>query len=317
MWVESVPNFSEGRREQVLQHIARAADISGVKVLGMEGDPDHNRAVMTIAGEGQAVVEALFRSAQIAAAEIDLRGHQGTHPRMGSIDVIPIIPLGGTPMAEAVSLAQRLGQRLGEEMGIPVYLYEQSATKPSHRNLADVRRGGFEGLTARLAQDPPDFGPPVPHPSAGAVAVGARAPLIAFNIFLNTQDLTVAQEIARAVRGSNGGLAGVKALAMNTVAQGHVQVSLNLVDYPKSSLPRAVELVRQEATRSGVAIVRTELVGMMPLQALLETAQYYLQQPALSMEQILEWELVSAVSEANPAEDPQFEGRVPGHPKQK
>ncbi len=295
MWVESVPNFSEGRREKVLQEIAQAASIPGVKVLGMEGDYDHNRAVMTLVGEGHHVITALFRAAAVAVREIDLRAHRGVHPRIGAVDVIPIIPLGATTMAQAVQLSRDLGEQLGRELGLPVYLYEHSASQAGHHNLADVRRGEFEGLAARIGQDPPDFGPHCPHRSAGAVALGARGPLIAFNILLSTDDMAVAKNVAKAVRGSSGGMRGVKALPMDTASRGRVQVSLNFVDYPQSSLPRTVEMVRREAARYGVAVVSTELIGLMPIGALLETAQYYLQQPGLSLHQMLEWELLSAL----------------------
>lgn len=274
-----------------MRAIASAAQIPGVKVLGMEGDRDHNRSVLTLAGESGALVEAVFQAAATAAAQIDLRRHAGTHPRMGAVDVVPFIPLEGATMDDAVGAARQLGHRVGEELGIPVYLYERAASNPFHRNLADVRRGQFEGLAERLAADLPDYGPAVPHASAGAVAIGARLPLIAFNVFLNTADIRVAQAVARNVRHSGGGLSGVKALAMDTVSQGQVQVSLNLVDYPRTALPRAVEMVRQEALQYGVSVARTELVGMMPIQALLDTARYYLQQPHLSMAQVLEWSL--------------------------
>ncbi|POB11916.1 glutamate formimidoyltransferase [Sulfobacillus sp. hq2] len=304
MWIECVPNFSEGRRLDVMQAIAEAAASAGARVLGMEGDYDHNRSVLTLAGETATVEEAVLRAAFVAVSQIDLRRHVGTHPRMGAIDVIPFIPLEGTNMADAVQAAQRVGERLGRELGLPVYLYEHAATIPQRRNLADVRRGEFEGLAARMSSDVPDYGPSSPHPSAGAVAVGARRPLIAFNVFLNTTDIQVAQAVAKAVRNSSGGLAGVKALAMDTVSQGQVQVSLNLVDYPKTSLPRAVEMVRQEAQQYGVSVARTELVGLMPVQALLDTARYYLQQPDLTLERILEWQLMEQIDDAGRVDKP-------------
>ncbi len=291
MILECVPNFSEGRRKDIVQAIVDSSGISGVRILGMALDVDHNRSVMTAVGEAEDLAEAMFQAAAMAVKHIDLRAHQGVHPRMGAVDVIPFVPLRGATMADAVSVAKRLGHRLAEELHLPVYLYEMAATKSQHKNLADVRRGQFEGLSNKMASDPPDYGLPYPHPSAGAVAVGARNPLIAFNVLLNTNDMEVAQKIAQSVRASTGGLAGVKALPMNTVSQARVQVSMNLVDYPKTPLPRALEMVRQEALRFGVNIFRTELVGFMPAQALVDVARYYLQQCDFEMTHVLEWSL--------------------------
>ena len=254
-------------------------------------DADHNRSVMTAVGEAEDLSEAMFRAARTAVEYIDLRVHQGTHPRMGAVDVMPFVPLVGATMENAVQVAEKLGRRMGKELQLPVYLYEMAATKSYHKNLADVRRGQFEGLSSKMANDPPDFGPAYPHPTAGAVAVGARNPLIAFNILLNTDSMDVAGKVAESVRGSTGGLIGVKALPMNTVSQGKVQVSMNLVDYPKTPLPRALEMVREEAGRWGVSIFRTELVGFMPAQALVDTARYYLQQFDFELTDVLEWAL--------------------------
>ncbi len=291
MILECVPNFSEGRRPDVVEAIARSAEIPGVRVLGIAMDADHNRSVMTAVGEAEDLSEAMFRAARTAVEYIDLRVHQGTHPRMGAVDVMPFVPLVGATMENAVQVAEKLGRRMGKELQLPVYLYEMAATKSYHKNLADVRRGQFEGLSSKMANDPPDFGPAYPHPTAGAVAVGARNPLIAFNILLNTDSMDVAGKVAESVRGSTGGLIGVKALPMNTVSQGKVQVSMNLVDYPKTPLPRALEMVREEAGRWGVSIFRTELVGFMPAQALVDTARYYLQQFDFELTDVLEWAL--------------------------
>jgi glutamate formiminotransferase len=295
MWVECVPNFSEGRRREVLQGLLAAAAVPGVRVLGLSADPDHNRAVLTLAGEGEAVLEAVFRASRLAVAEIDLRQHRGTHPRIGAVDVVPFVPLGGTPMSACVELARQLGRRLGEELQLPVYLYERAATRPDRQNLADVRRPQFEGLAAWF-EDPahrPDFGPPRPHPTAGAAAVGARPPLVAFNVFLDTQEVDVAKRVARAVRGSNGGLRGVKALAMDTETRGRVQVSMNLVDPGRTGLATALDMVRREAARYGVAVTGTELVGFVPLDALVQAAQYTLQLHGLSRNHVLEWALLA------------------------
>ncbi len=302
MWVECIPNFSEGSDRKTLENILAAAEETGVRILGFEGDVDHNRAVMTLAGDGETVLQAVLAAARVAVREIDLTRQSGTHPRLGALDVVPFVPLGSTPMAYAVDLATRLGRQLGDELGVPVYLYEQAATRPEHKNLADVRRGQFEGLLARMPVDPPDFGPHTPHPTAGAMAVGARFPLIAFNVFLTTADLEIAQAVARAVRASSGGLVGVKALAMDTVHRGRAQVSLNLVDYPTTSLPAAIEMVRREAGRYGVGIAQTELIGLMPAQAMIDSLRYYLQLPDLEAQQVVE--LALAGSEFTPQHQP-------------
>ncbi len=294
-WIESVPNFSEGKDPQVLTALVKAAEPCGVTVLGMDADGDHNRSVLTLAGTADAVIAALLATARVAVEHIDLRCHRGVHPRIGAVDVIPLIPMGDTPMATVIDVSREVGRRLGEDLGLPVYLYDRSATKARHRQLADVRRGGFSRLTGRLSDDPPDYGPPRPHPTAGAVAVGARLPLIAFNCYLATADVGIARRIAATVRGSGGGLAGVKALGLDTVAQaGAVQVSMNLVDYPQTPLPVVVEMVRREAARWGTTVVRTELVGKMPLTALFDTASYYLQLPALQEMDVVELNLLSA-----------------------
>ncbi len=295
MWVECIPNFSEGTDKKILEHLfITASERPGVRVLGLEGDVDHNRAVMTLAGDGEAVLQAVLAAATVAVREIDLTRQTGTHPRLGSLDVVPFVPLGSTPMAYAVDLAERFGKAVGEDLGVPVYLYEHAASRPERKNLADVRRGQFEGLAARMRVDPPDFGPGAPHPTAGAMAVGARFPLIAFNVFLTTDDLAIARAVARAVRGSSGGLVGVKALAMDTVHRGRVQVSLNLVDYPTTPLPTAIEMVRREAGRFGVAIAETELVGLLPAQALMDSLRYYLQLSHLEANQVVELALAGS-----------------------
>lgn len=296
MWVECVPNFSDGVDSLVLSRLREACRLPQVKVLGLEGDADHNRSVLTMVGPGEAVQEAAFRLTQVAVDMIDLRKQKGVHPRMGAVDVIPFIPLFNTPMTYAIDCARRLGERIGQELSVPVYLYEQAATTPGRKNLADVRRGEFEGLPGRMANDPPDFGPSRPHPTAGAVAVGARRPLIAFNVYLNTQDLSIADRVAKAVRGSSGGLVGVKAMAMDTIQKGRVQVSMNLVDYPKTRLPQALELIRQEAHRYGVSVSDTELVGFMPIQAVVDTVRQYLQLNDFSPDDILEMALARSDS---------------------
>ena len=293
MWIESIPNFSEGKNSETLHALAEAARLSRVSVLGMEGDPDHNRSVLTLAGPPDRMLDALLAASRVALERIDLSRQRGVHPRMGAVDVIPLVPLGETSMEEAVALSRELGACLGQELGLPVYLYEQSASRAEHHNLAHVRGGGFNRLAQRMAEDPPDFGPPYPHPTAGAVAVGARWPLIAFNCYLSGGGLAVAKAIARGVRASGGGLAGVKALGLELKSQGAVQVSMNIVDYPKTPLPMAVERVRQAAADHGLHVTRTELVGLMPLRALFDVAEYYLGLAGIEIKDIVELSLAS------------------------
>jgi glutamate formiminotransferase len=319
VWVECVPNFSEGRRPEVLDALVQAARRPGVRILGLSRDPDHHRAVMTLAGEGEEVADAVFHAARAAVEQIDLNHHRGTHPRIGAVDVIPFVPLGDTPMSYCVELARRLGSRLGQELGLPVYLYEAAATRPERRNLADVRRGEFEGLAQRMAapEGRPDFGPGTPHPTAGAVAVGARPALIAFNAYLNTTDLAVADRVARAVRGSSGGLAGLKALPMATVSQGAVQVSMNLTEWRRTSLASALEAVRREAARYGASVTGTEIVGFVPLGALLDAARYYLQAHSLDASQVLELQLVEdRVARVTPFSGPKIDEAGDPRPRQ-
>jgi glutamate formiminotransferase len=257
-------------------------------MLGLDSDEDHNRAVLTLVGPGEALIEAVFRTMRAAVERIDLRRHDGTHPRIGAVDVVPFVPWHNADMMQAVTLAHTLGERVALELQLPVYFYGEAALTDAHRRLPQVRRGQFEGLDQRMAIDPPDRGPQHPHPSAGAVAIGARRVLIAFNVYLNTTDVAVARAIARAVRGSSGGLVGVQALAMDMRRQGRVQVSMNLTDYPVTSLPRALEFVRREASQFGVTVVETEVVGMMPLAAVEDVMRYYLQMPQFGPQKVLE-----------------------------
>lgn len=285
---ECIPNFSEGRDPEVLSRIRQAAQGEGVQTLDFESDYDHNRAVLTLVGDAEPLLSAVQRTMQVAVDAIDLTQHQGTHPRIGAVDVVPFVPLGDTPMVEAVSLAHRLGSWAGVTLGLPVFFYEEAALCPDRRNLAEVRRGQFEELAVRLATHPPDAGPPAPHPQAGAVAIGARRPLIAFNVYLNTDDLAIARAVARAVRASSGGLAGVKALAMDTRSRGRVQVSMNLVDYPTTPLPVVVERVRTEARARGADVASTELVGLMPSQAVEDVLHYYIGLQDFRWQRVLE-----------------------------
>ncbi len=315
MWVEAVPNFSDGRDLEFRQRISEGAQAAGVSVLGVEGDWDHDRSVLTLAGPGEQMIHALMTTAELAVAEIDLTRRRGVHPRIGAVDVIPLIPLGETPMDYVIALTHELGQRLADELALPVFLYEQSAPDGQRpKNLADVRRGGFEGLARKMADHPPDYGPSLPHPSAGAVAVGARYGLVAFNCYLSTQDVAVARSIASKVRSANGGLPGVKALGLPLADQGAVQVSMNLVDYPTTTLAAAVDAVTREALGFGVQVVRCELIGLMPVQALLDVAVHFLHLPRLGIEQVVELNLnrngIHAMEVAHPpASPPEGSGR--------
>jgi len=304
--VECVPNFSEGRRREVVERIcARMAAVPGVRLLDMEMDPNHNRAVVTLVGPPEAVAEAAFRGAQEAAALIDMRQHRGAHPRIGATDVIPFVPVRGVRMVDCVALARAVAARIGDELGIPVYLYEEAATRPERRNLADVRRGEYEGLAQEIATNPeraPDFGPSVLGP-AGATAVGARPFLIAYNVYLGTADLKVAQEIARAVRHQSGGLRYVKAMGIAVDRPGQVQVSMNLTDYRRTPIHRVLALIRHEAARYGVPVLESEIVGLVPAEALVDVAAHDLQLLHFSPQQVLENRLQATDEEAGLAAD--------------
>ncbi len=290
--VECVPNFSEGRRREVIEAIVQAIAEGGkVWILDVESDEDHNRSVVTFVGEPEAVEEAAFRGIKKAAELIDMDQHRGQHPRIGAADVVPFVPLKGVTMEDCVAMARRLGERVGRELGIPVYLYGEAATRPERQDLAYIRRGEYEGLKEAIATDPdraPDFGPAALG-KAGATAIGARPPLIAFNVYLNTDDVKVAREIAKAIRHSSGGLRYVKALGL--LVRGKAQVSMNLTDYRQTPIPRVLELLRREAARYGAAVVSSEVVGLIPEDALIDAAIYYLQLEGFSKEQILEKKL--------------------------
>lgn len=294
--IESVPNFSEGRRPDVVNRIVDAARVvSGARVLDVHSDEDHNRTVLTVVGEREAVEEAVFRAMVRATELIDLREHTGEHPRVGATDVVPFVPLGGTAMAEAVEAARSLGSRVAAELKVPVYFYEEAATRPDRQNLENVRRKGFEELREAIGRDDartPDLGPREVHPTAGAVVVGARGPLIAYNVYLNTEDVRVAKAIARTVRHSSGGLRFVKALGLEIPARGQVQVSMNLTNFHRSALHTVFNLIVGEAAARGVSVVESEIVGLVPLHALLDSARFALRLHALSDDQILELKLL-------------------------
>ena len=297
--VECVPNFSEGRRSEVIDRIvAEIAAVPQVQLLDRESDADHNRSVVTFVGAPQAVAEAAFRAIRMASQLIDLNTHQGAHPRIGATDVVPFIPIEGVTMADCVALAKHLGQRVGGELGIPVYLYEAAATRPENQNLADVRKGEYEGLKQAILTDAnrrPDYGPSELGP-AGATVIGARAPLIAFNVYLTTTDVDIAKKIARAIRHQTGGLRFVKALGL--LVDGKAQVSMNLTDYTQTAIFRVVEMVRREAQRYGVGIQSTELIGLIPQQALFDAAQWYLQIDNFTPQQVLENRLTDTGSDS-------------------
>ena len=287
--VECVPNFSEGRRPEVISTLVDCvASVSGVRVLDVHSDADHNRTVITFAGGPAPVVEAAYRVIGEAAKHIDMESQRGQHPRLGATDVVPFVPLAGITLEECAGLARQLGERVGRELNIPVYLYEAAASRPERANLADVRRGEYEELKSTIETDParqPDYGP-AKLGAAGATAIGARMPLIAYNVYLTTDDVEIAQRISESVRYSGGGLACVKALGL--LVNGRAQVSMNLTDYTRTPVHRVVEMIRREAARYGVAVHSSELVGLIPQAALIEAARWYLQLDDFTPEQILE-----------------------------
>jgi glutamate formiminotransferase/formiminotetrahydrofolate cyclodeaminase len=295
--VECIPNYSDARRPEVIEAILQSISaVEGVHILDRHSDMDHNRTVVTLMGPPAAVEEAAFQSIATAAKLIDLDHHTGEHPRMGATDVVPFVPLQGMSMQECVEMARRLGKRVGTELGIPVYLYEEAATRPDRQNLENIRHGQYEALKEEMGVNPerkPDFGPERVG-SAGATVIGARQPLIAFNVYLTTDNVSTAQKIARAVRFSNGGLRFVK--AMGVLVEGRAQVSMNLTNYTQTPIPRVVEMVIREAARFGVSIHHTELVGMIPQTALIDAAIWYLQLDGFEYDQLLEGALRTAVS---------------------
>jgi glutamate formiminotransferase/formiminotetrahydrofolate cyclodeaminase len=297
--VECVANFSEGRRASVIDEIVGAIGaLAGVHILDRESDPDHNRSVITFIASPNAIIEAAFQGIAAAARLIDMDEHQGEHPRLGATDVVPFIPIEGVEMKDCVLLARNLGERVGSELNIPVYLYEAAATRPDRENLEDVRRGQYEALKEAIGIDPnraPDFGPSR-VPKAGATIIGARAPLVAYNIYLSTNNVEIARQISKAMRHSSGGYRYVKGLGL--LVDGQAQVSMNLTDYNKTPIHRVVETVRREAARYGVGIQRSEIVGLVPQRALLDAAQWYLQIDDFKPEQVLENRLGSALQEA-------------------
>ncbi len=292
--MECVPNYSEGRDPAVVDKILEPFRTrEGVRLLDFSLDKDHNRAVATAIGEPEALEAAMLESIGRAVELIDMTRHQGQHPRIGAVDVVPLIPIRNCGIPEADALARSLARKAAEQYGLPVFLYEKSATAPNRENLSEIRKGQFEGLGAKM-KDPawkPDFGPSDFHPTAGATVMGARMPLIAFNINLDTPDLEVAAKIAKQVRFSGGGFRCVKAMGVKLEERGVAQVSMNLTDYTKTAVYRVFETVRMEARRYGVNILGSEVIGLIPLKALMDCAEYYLQIENFSMDQVLETRL--------------------------
>jgi glutamate formiminotransferase len=292
--IETVPNFSEGRNQAKIKKILDCfTGVRGVTLLDHHEDKDHNRLVVTAAGEPARVKKAVLDAVEVAVRTIDLRKHSGEHPRMGAVDVIPFIPVREVSMEEAVALSVEVAEEIWRTFHLPVFLYEESAASPERKSLPDIRRGEFEGMPEKL-EDPrwkPDFGDAAIHPTAGVVAVGARRPLVAFNVNLDTNRMAVATAIARAVRHRSGGLACCRAIAVNLKERGIVQVSMNMTDYTRTPLYRALELVRIEAKRFGVNVIGSEIVGLVPADALTQSAAYYMGLEDFTTDQILELKL--------------------------
>ena len=278
--MECIPNISEGRRPELVNEFADIVRaVPGVTLIDYSSDASHNRSVFTFLGDPDQVMEAAFRFAKHAVEKIDLRVHEGEHPRMGAVDVIPFVPIRDMDMAECVERSKVLGERIAKELDLPVFLYEESASAPHRKNLAAIRKGQFEGMAQKVLEDQwhPDFGGNRIHPSAGVVAVGARQPLIAFNINLDTSDVSIAKKIAKIIREKDGGFRAVKALGVMLEERNIAQVSINMCDYKQTPLYRVLEFVRFEAARYGVHVVGTEVIGLAPMMAFVDAADYYLQ----------------------------------------
>ncbi len=293
--IECVPNFSEGRDAKVMEEIVKPFRTrEGIKLLDYQSDRDHNRMVVTVVGEPGPLKEAVVAAVGKAVELIDLRKHEGQHPRMGAVDVVPFIPIRNVEMAEAIALSKEVAARVSEAYSLPVFLYEESATAPHRKNLASIRKGQFEGMAEKMtfSEWRPDFGPVTIHPSAGATAIGARMPLVAFNVNLDTANLDIAEDIARKVRYITGGLRYCKAIGVELKDRGIVQVSMNMTDFTKTALYRSFELVKMEARQYGVNVVGSEIIGLVPLAALVDCAVYYLGVEDFSPDQVLESRLM-------------------------
>ena len=292
--IECVPNISEGRRTDVVERIVDAVRrVPGARLLDYSSDAAHNRSVITMAGDAESLKAAVLALFEGAIAAIDLRTHKGEHPRMGAVDVVPFVPIEGVTMDACVALAKDTARTIADRFGVPVYLYEDASSNPLRKNLEDIRRGEFEGMAAKMASEgwAPDFGPSTPHPSAGASVIGARMPLIAYNINLDTDRLEVAKKIAAAVRFSSGGFRFVKAMGVSLADRGIVQVSMNLTNYEKTPILRVFEAVKREAERYGVNVLESEIVGLVPAAALIDVAVSTLQLSEFKKDQVLETRL--------------------------
>jgi len=293
--IECVANCSEGRNAETIHALAEAIrTVKGASLLDRHVDVDHHRCVLSFAGSPDAVAQAAFDLVKTSTRLIDLNQHSGQHPRIGATDVLPFIPLEGSTMSQCVDLAKKVGKRVGDELGIPVFLYEEASDQSHRKRLEDIRRGGLPRLASRMESDlswKPDFGPASPHPTAGVMVIGARHPLIAYNILLNTHDLTIAQAIAKKIRTSNGGLPAVKALGMELKTKGAVQVSMNLTNFRQTPLHVVFETVKAEAAQRGVSIVNSELVGLIPQEAVNQAAAHDLKWDSLNSWHILETRL--------------------------
>ncbi len=292
--VECVPNFSEGRDLEKVEKIVQAFRAKeNVKLLDYSTDKDHNRCVVTVVGEPEALKEAMIEAIGNAVSLIDMTKHEGQHPRMGAVDVVPFIPIRNVTIEEADKLAKEVAKEASEKYGLPFFLYEKSASASHRENLATVRKGQFEGMAEKMKDEmwKPDFGPETIHPTAGVTAIGARMPLVAFNINLGTSDLSVADKIAKQVRHLGGGFRFVKAMGVELEDRKIAQVSMNLTDYTKSAVYRVFETVKMEAKRYGVNVVGSEVIGLVPMQALIDCAEYYLRIENFSIDQVLETRL--------------------------
>ena len=289
--IECVPNFSEGRDLDKIEKIVKSFQgKDGIKLLDYQNDEDHNRLVVTVVGKPGALKTALYEAFRSALDVIDMRRHRGQHPRMGAVDVVPFVPIKNVSMAETVDLSIQIAKHVSEAFNLPVFLYEASATRPERRNLANIRKGQFEGMADKIKKPEwkPDFGPKKIHPTAGVTALGARMPLVAFNVNLDTDNLSIANDIAEKVRHISGGLRYCKGIGVKLKERNMVQVSMNMTDYTKTALYRSFELIKMEARRYGVNVVGSEVIGLVPMAALIDTAVYYMGIENFSMEQVLE-----------------------------
>lgn len=290
--VECVPNFSEGKRQEVIDAIVNKIEsVEDIKVLDKEMDADHNRAVITFIGTPNAVKKSAFLAIKKAMELINMEKHKGEHPRIGATDVVPFVPISGVTMKDCVKIANELGKEIGEKLKIPVYLYEEAATRLERKNLANIRKGEYEGLKKEIKTNEerkPDYGPSKMHPTAGAIAIGARMPLIAFNVNLGTNNVKIAKNIANAIRFKNGGLRYIKAMGFEIKKRGIVQVSMNLTNYKKTPVFRVFEMIRREAERYGVNVIGSEVIGLIPMDAVIDCFEYYLRVEDFKKNQVLE-----------------------------